>query len=127
MLLFNGSSGAVNAMLPDAFGYQVQPSSTFGQSLVQSNISCQTYSINTNNVNCVPSIGNTASAFPNVVIFGDWWGVLLALYQFIEGAAIPGWFLFQFGVPAALVGVFSLGIYALYLFMFLWIRSGRPL
>jgi hypothetical protein len=129
MLIFNASISATNAL--GLFSYAVQPNSSYGVGQIQTQISCQTYTLSSTSSQCTPSIGNTATIIPNILIFGDWWGVLLMLYNFATGLVIPGWFLVQFfGVNVAIVafiGILTVANYASWFFMIIWVRSGRPL
>ena len=129
MLIFNASISATNAL--GLFSYAVKPNANYGVGEIGTQISCQTFTLSTTGSQCTPSIGNTATIVPNILIFGDWWGVLIMLYNFATGLVIPGWFMIQFfgitGPIVAFIAILTLANYASWFFLVIWVRSGRPL
>jgi hypothetical protein len=126
ILLFNVSTAAVNTL--HLFSYSAIPNASFNVGPVQTQGECQTFTVGQDSSQCNPSIGNTASVIPSLLVFGDWFGGMVSvIIAFAQGLVVPGYFLFQFGVPAVWVAIFSAGIYACWFFLLIWLRTGRPL
>lgn len=147
MLLFNVSSATVNSL--QVFGYCLRPNPSFtggatlplggpcstptdlstqsSQSLAQSGCGNITVNPQTNAATCNPNIGNTATGFPNILIFGDWFGAMLSFIEtFSIGLVYPGWILQQLGL-GTFAGIFSAAMDTSWFLFLLWMRSGRPI
>ena len=128
MLLFQLSGAALNslALFTNPGGIGAGATGYLGQ--VNSQNNCQTYTVGQTAASCTPSIGNTASILQNILIFGDWFGGMVALALSFGWALInPFGFFGAFGVPGVIILVFSGGLDASWLLLMLWLRTGRPL
>jgi hypothetical protein len=128
MLLFQVSGAALNTLHlftnPGGIG---SGAAGYLSNVAQQN-SCQSYTIGANAGSCTPSIGGTASILQNILIFGDWFGGLVILTITFGWSLINPWgFLGMFGVPGVIILVMSAAQNVGWLFLGLWIRTGRTL
>ncbi len=128
MLLFQMSGAALNTLQLFTNPGGIGTGSSGYLAAITSQNGCSSITLSSNAASCTASIGGTANILQNILVFGDWFGGMVILIISYGWVLInPFGFLAAFGVPAVVVAVFSGGLDALWLFMLLWLRTGRPL
>lgn len=75
---------------------------------------------------CNPQLPQAAGSLPNLLVFGDYFDAFVTLIKSMGVAiVIPGYILLQFGFPATVVALYSLGIYMLFGYFVYDAISGR--
>ena len=134
VMLFNLSLGALNSSgwllykVPVNPDFGALPGSTANPQYTPGGQSyCSNVVIGANSATCKPQAPSSANILTSLMVFGDWFGGIIAItYAFFIGVAVPGAFLFTFGMPWVWATVFTAGMYALWFFLILWLRTGRP-
>jgi hypothetical protein len=125
MIILQLSFAAVNSL--NIFSYSIPVNTTqLGLTALNSAIQCTTYTVGTAQAQCNPSVGNEVSAEPNILVFGDWFRGLTIIYQFFTAILLPGLFLTTLGLPPIFAAVFTAGFYIAWLWLIIWIITGRP-
>lgn len=128
LLLFQLGGAALNSLNLFTNPGGVGTGSSAYISSITSSIGCSTVTLSTIAQTCKNDVGGgLASVLPNVLIFGNWVQALQTIGTFAWALVNPFGFLAAFGLPAVIIAVFSGGLDALWLFLIVWVMSGRPL
>jgi hypothetical protein len=126
MLTYSVASGAVNTLQLFNYSSNVSVQNAQFSSTVSNQITCQTVTVGQTVANCSPNVGNLAQSSSSVLVFGNWWGAITILYQFFTGMLLPVYILPQYGIPAVWAGLFGFVASLCWVFLIIWIMSGRP-